>query len=129
LPPDADEETRLQFLTTRTRAQDDLERDIGRQADQLLTEQADARDKKLIEKAELEAKRTEVAIQKMRNRLAMPALPAQKAKLRGEIAANQKKIEDLDTDMDTIQQRINDRHKAPDEVGLAEDGANGPLPN
>lgn len=129
LPSDADEETRLKFLTTGTRAQDDLERDIGRQADQLLTEQADGRDKKRIEKAEAEARRAEAAIQKLRNRLALPALNTQKAKIRGEIAAYQQKIEDLDKEMDGIQQRINDRHMAPGVDEATEDGANGPLPN
>ncbi len=129
LPSDADEETRLKFLTTGTRAQDDLERDIGRQADQLLTEQADGRDKKRIEKAEAEAKRAEAAIQKLRNRLALPALSTQKAKIRGEIAAYQKKIEDLDIEMDAIQQRINDRHKAAGEADVTDKGSSGPLPN
>jgi DNA excision repair protein ERCC-6 len=128
LPSDADEETRLKFLTTGTRAQDDLERDIGRQADQLLTEQADARDKKRIEKAEAEAKRAEAAIQKLRNRLAMPALDTQKAKLRGEIAMYRAKIDELDIEMDAIQKRINDRHRALGGDDL-EDGSSGPLPN
>jgi DNA excision repair protein ERCC-6 len=129
LPSDADEETRLKYLTTGTRAQDDLERDIGRQADQLLTEQADARDKKRMEKVEAEAKRAEAAIQKLRNRLSLPAVDTQKAKLRGEIAMYRTKIEDLDAEMDTIQQRINDRHKAPGGGDEAEDGVSGPLPN
>ncbi|KAF1947810.1 DNA repair and recombination protein RAD26 [Clathrospora elynae] len=129
LPSDADEETRLKFLTTGTRAQDDLERDIGRQADQLLTEQADGRDQKRIEKAEAEAKRAEAAIQKLRNRLALPALDTQKTKIRGEIAAYQQKIEELDKEMDGIQKRINDRHNAPGLDETAEDGANGPLPH
>ncbi|KAF1921107.1 DNA repair and recombination protein RAD26 [Ampelomyces quisqualis] len=128
LPSDADEETRLKLLTTGTRAQDDLERDIGRQADQLLTEQADARDKKRIEKAEAEAKRAEAAVQKLRNRLALPALDTQKAKLRGEIAMYRQKIDELDADMDAIQKRINDRHSVPGQED-AEDAANGPLPN
>ena len=129
VPSDADEETRLKFLTTGARAQDDLERDIGRQADQLLTEQADARDKKRIEKAEAEAKRAEAAIQKLRNRLSLPAVDTHKAKLRGEIAAHQLKIEDLDKEMDAIQQRINERHAAPEGEEPTQDGVNGPLPN
>ncbi|KAF1365278.1 DNA repair and recombination protein RAD26 [Lizonia empirigonia] len=124
VPSDADEETRLKYLTTGTRAQDDLERDIGRQADQLLTEQADARDKKRIEKAEAEAKRAEAAIQKLRNRLSLPAVDTHKAKLRGEIAAYQMKIEDLDKEMDAIQQRINERHNAPDGEEPTPDGVN-----
>ncbi|KAL6706626.1 DNA repair protein rhp26 [Coniothyrium glycines] len=126
---DADEETRLKFLTTGARAQDDLERDIGRQADQLLTEQADARDKKRIEKVEADARRSELQIQKLRARLALPALDTQKAKLRGEIAMHQQKIDDMDKEMDAIQQRINDRHKAPEDAETADDGAHGPLPN
>jgi DNA excision repair protein ERCC-6 len=129
LPSDADEEARLKMLTTGTRAQDDLERDIGRQADQMMTEQADARDKKRIEKLEAEAKRAEAAIQKLKNRLALPALDTQKAKLRGEIAAYRDKIDSLDQEMDGIQQRINDRHKAPGVDEAAEEGAKGPLPN
>ncbi|KAH9871793.1 hypothetical protein J1614_006050 [Plenodomus biglobosus] len=129
LPSDADEETRLKLLTTGTRAQDDLERDIGRQADQLLTEQADARDKKRIEKAEAEAKRAEAAIQKLRNRLALPMLSTQKLKVRGEIEAYRLKIEELDLEMDAIQKRMNDRHKASGEADAAEDGTSGPLPN
>lgn len=129
IPSDADEETRLKLLTTGARAQDDLERDIGRQADQLLTEQADARDKKRIEKAEAEAKRAEAAIQKLRNRLALPAVDTHKARLRGEIAAHQLKIEDLDKEMDAIQQRINERHSAPEGEEPTQDGVNGPLPN
>lgn len=127
--PDADEETRLRFLTSGARAQDDLERDIGRQADQLLTEQADARDKKRIEKAEAEARRSEAAIQKLRNRLALPTLSTQKIKIRGEIETYQKKIEELDVEMDSIQKRINDRHKVPGEADAVQNGMNGPLPN
>ncbi|KAI4642738.1 uncharacterized protein J4E78_010068 [Alternaria triticimaculans] len=129
IPSDADEEARLKMLTTGTRAQDDLERDIGRQADQMMTEQADARDKKRIEKLEGEAKRAEAAIQKLKNRLALPALDTQKAKLRGEIAAYRDKIDGLDQEMDGIQQRINDRHKAPGVDEAAEEGSKGPLPN
>lgn len=129
LSSDADEETRLAFLITGARAQDDLERELGRQADELLTEQADARDKKRIEKAEAEVKRAEAAIQKLRNRLALPTLSLQKLKIRGEIEAYQMKIEDLDEEMDTIQKRVNGRHKVSGEANVPDDGANAPLPN
>lgn len=129
VPEDSDEETRLKFLTTGTRDQDDLERDIGRQADQLLTEQADERDKKRMSKTEAEIKRCEAAIGKLRSRLAMPAIEATKVKIRGEIAQYQKKIEELDEELDSIQQRINDRHKAPEGEEDPADGANKPLPN
>jgi len=129
LPSDADEETRLKFLTTGARNQDDLERDIGRQADQLLTEQADERDKKRMEKVEAEVKRAQAAIQKMKNRLALPMAETQRLKLRGEISVYQKKIEDMDKEQDVIQQRINDRHRIPGEMESTQDGVSGPLPN
>ncbi|KAH7139411.1 SNF2 family N-terminal domain-containing protein [Dendryphion nanum] len=128
IPDDADEATRLQFLTTGTRDQDDLERDIGRQADRLLTEQADERDRKRIEKNEGEVKKTQVAMQKLRNRLAMPMIESQKIKLRAELANYQKRIDEIDVEQDTIQQRINDRHKVQGEDDEV-DNANGPLPN
>ncbi|TKA80547.1 hypothetical protein B0A55_02002 [Friedmanniomyces simplex] len=47
-----DEATVLAELAADTRDQEDLERDIGRQADQLLVEQADERDKKRLEKTQ-----------------------------------------------------------------------------
>lgn len=126
-PSDADEQTRLRFLTTGTRDQDDLERDIGRQADQLLIEQADERDKKRIEKAEAEIKRCQSAIQKIKNRLSIALLTTQKNKLHAEIDTHQKKIDDLDAELDTIQQRINDRHRIPGEAESSQ--TKGPLPN
>jgi len=128
LPSDADEEARLKFLTTGTRAQDDLEREIAQQGEQMLMEEADKRDKKRMEKVEAEARRAEAAIQKLRARLALPATETQKTKLRGEVAMHRDKIDELDADMDAIQKRINDRHAAPagDDV---EEGAAGPLPN
>jgi DNA excision repair protein ERCC-6 len=129
VPSDADEETRLKFLTTGTRNQDDLERDIGRQADQLLTEQADERDKKRMSKTEAEIKRSESAIGKLRARLAMPMVEDRKLKVRAEIAEYQKKIDEMDKDLDAIQQRINDRHKAPGEEEDTVNAVNKPLPN
>ncbi|ORY14273.1 DNA repair and recombination protein RAD26 [Clohesyomyces aquaticus] len=127
---DADEETRLKFLTTGARDQDDLERQIGRQADQLLTEQADERDKKRMTKTEAEIRRCESAISKLRSRLAMPGVESVKLKIRAEIAQYQKKIEGFDEELDSIQQRINDRHKPPPGVEeAAADGVNQPLPN
>ena len=47
---DEDDATLLAKLTANVRDQDDLERDIGRQADQMLAEQADERDNKRLEK-------------------------------------------------------------------------------
>ncbi|KAF1978633.1 DNA repair and recombination protein RAD26 [Bimuria novae-zelandiae CBS 107.79] len=129
LPSDADEETRLKFLTTGTRDQDDLERDIGRQADQMLIEEADKRDNNRIAKVEKEAKKAQTSIEGIRRQLAMPYPELSKVKWRAEIQVLQQKLDGLDEELDTIQQRINDRHKAPGQEEASQDGVHGRLPN
>lgn len=57
-----DEATRLKQLAATVRDQDDLEKDVGRQADQMLLEQADERDLKRIERTEKEKKYVSVLI-------------------------------------------------------------------
>ena len=47
-----EEAAQLAELATGVRDQDDLERDIGRQADQLLSKQADERDQKRLDKTQ-----------------------------------------------------------------------------
>ena len=49
-----DEASRLAGLATEVRDQDDLQRDVFRQADQQLTEQANERDQKRLEKTRTE---------------------------------------------------------------------------
>lgn len=49
-----DEASRLEELQADVRNQDDLERDITRQADQLLVEQADERDSRRLERTSRE---------------------------------------------------------------------------
>lgn len=52
--PAGDEASRLEELQADVRNQDDLERDITRQADRLLAEQADERDSKRLERTQRE---------------------------------------------------------------------------
>jgi DNA excision repair protein ERCC-6 len=126
----ADDETRLQMLTVGAQDQTDLERNIGRQAQYLLTEQADERDKKRAQKAEEEIKRHEAAIQKIRVRLVMPMLDSARAKLHTEIDGFRKKIDACEHDLEAIQKRIDDRHKALlDGEADETNGTQNPLPN
>lgn len=53
-PAGGDEASRLEELQADVRNQDDLERDITRQADRLLVEQADERDNKRLERTRRE---------------------------------------------------------------------------
>ncbi|OCL12765.1 hypothetical protein AOQ84DRAFT_284541 [Glonium stellatum] len=127
---DADEETRLKYLATAIRDQDDLERDIGRQADQLITEQADERDNKRLEKTEAEKQRFITQLRKLEQRLLLPAGSTTKNKIRQDIAHAEAKIETLETELKQIQKRIDDRHKPEDGKEVqGEVAGNQPLPN
>ncbi|GAB7347165.1 hypothetical protein MBLNU459_g3281t1 [Dothideomycetes sp. NU459] len=108
---DADEATRLASLAAGVRDQDDLERDIGRQADALLVEQADERDNKRLEKTRTDKQRLEGQIHRLEKRLTEFGNSSTKNKYRAEIEHYKAQIATLDTDLEQIQTRIADRHK------------------
>ncbi|KAI9660935.1 MAG: hypothetical protein M1821_009262 [Bathelium mastoideum] len=108
---DEDDATHLAKLTANVRDQDDLERDIGRQADQLLVEQADERDNKRLEKTLQERERHLANIRRLEQRLLQPGGSSIKTKLRAEVANAQDRITELNTDVEQIQRRIESRHK------------------
>ncbi|CAD0044944.1 unnamed protein product [Aureobasidium pullulans] len=108
---DADEATRIASLAAGIRDQDDLERDIGRQADALLLEQADERDTKRLERTLAEKSRLDGQLTEFGNQ-------ATKNRYRAEIANYKTQIEGLQTDLDQIQARIEQRK---DEVAKAGD--------
>ncbi|SMR47432.1 unnamed protein product [Zymoseptoria tritici ST99CH_3D1] len=124
---EGDEAAQLAALATGVRDQDDLERDIGRQADQMLTEQADERDKKRLEKTQKEKDRLLSAIRMLERKLAEFGNSTTKNRYRKEIEHNRALIKPLDTDLEQIQKRMDDRHRAGDEQGgetVAEDASN-----
>ena len=126
-----DEASRLRALATDVRDQDDLERDVGRQADQLLTEQADQRDQKRLEKTQAEKDRLQSQIRKLREKLTRPAGSATTVRIQAEISHLEGNIATLDDDMKQIQERIDERHRSPPEDGesLFEESVNRRLPN
>ncbi|KAI9709692.1 MAG: hypothetical protein M1820_003094 [Bogoriella megaspora] len=121
---DEDEETRLARLTANVRDQDDLERDIGRQAGQMLVEQADERDNKRLEKTLQDKERHLGQIRRLEQRLAQPGGSSVKIKLRAEVASMQDRIAELDTDLEQIQRRIEERHQ--DDANSGEVGQQDP---
>lgn len=125
---DGDEESRLRFLTT-IRDQDDLERDIGRQADKMLTEQADERDNKRLQKALAERQRCTTQLQKLEERLAGPGGSTIKNKVRKDIADMKARIDNLSSDVQQIESRIAERHNPSNADGLLEVGGNRQQPN
>ena len=112
-----DEAARLKDLATEVRDQDDLERDIGRQADQLLTEQADERDQKRLEKTRDEKDRLHNQVRKLHERLKQPTASATATRMRAEIDHLEASIKSLAADLEQIQERIDHRHEAADHDG------------
>ncbi|CAK3820946.1 SNF2 family DNA repair and recombination [Lecanosticta acicola] len=108
---EGDEEAQLAALAAGVRDQDDLERDIGRQADQLLQEQADERDKKRLEKTRKERERLQAGIDVLDKKLSEFGNKPTKDKYRSEIAHYEALIAPLDKDLEQIQKRIDDRKK------------------
>lgn len=106
-----DEAERLQDLATEVRDQDDLERDIGRQADQLLTKQANERDQKRLDKTQADRAKLHSQACKIHDRLKHPTGSATALRLRAEVANLEAQITSLDTDLEQIQERIGHRQE------------------
>jgi DNA excision repair protein ERCC-6 len=125
-----DEEARLNLFAT-AKDQDELERAIGRQADQLLNEQADERDNKRLEKTELNRQRLLGQLRKVEERLAQPGGSATKNLLRSEKTNYEAQIKSLDVDLTQIKARIAERHKedGQEAQATADETGNRQLPN
>lgn len=118
-----DEATVLAELAANTRDQDDLEKDISRQADALLLEQADERDKKRLEKTQKSKDLLLGQIQKLEQKLREFGNHATKSKYREDIEDHKVRIGQLDNDLEQIQKRIDDRHSAQNEDGKRGDSS------
>jgi DNA excision repair protein ERCC-6 len=126
-----DEAAALAGLTENVRDQDDLERDITNQANQVMIEQEDERDQKRIEKVQNGIDKLEAERQRQRrkldtlhnNAMLRKRCMDEIARISGDIAASKQDIED-------IRGRINVRHQydgANVEVDAA--GGNKRMPN
>ncbi|KAB8338745.1 hypothetical protein FH972_021690 [Carpinus fangiana] len=114
-PGTHDEAASLQHLATTVRSQDDLEKDIGRQADQLLLQQADERDQKRLERTQKDKDRILTQIQRLQQRLHNPGADA--TRIRAEIQRYQPQIDTLNTDLEQIKRRIQERHAEAEGAG------------
>nr|POE94270.1 dna repair protein rhp26 [Quercus suber]POF04899.1 dna repair protein rhp26 [Quercus suber] len=129
IPAGADEATQLAALATGVRDQDDLERDIGRQADQLLQEQADERDKKRLEKTGKQKELLLGQIHSLEHKLTQFGNSTTKNKYRDDIKQYKEQIAGLDSDLQQIQKRMDDRHGHDDDAPTAPSSAsNQPMP-
>ncbi|KAF1814817.1 hypothetical protein P152DRAFT_392239 [Eremomyces bilateralis CBS 781.70] len=120
------DEEQLGFLAA-ARNQDDLVRDIGRQADEILTKQSDERDNKRIEKTETNRRRCESQLKLLRQRLSLPIGASARAKARVDITQLEEQLKSLDEELEQIAQRIEERHK--EQYGGTEGDTQLPLSN
>ncbi|RAL11995.1 DNA-dependent ATPase RAD26 [Aspergillus homomorphus CBS 101889] len=121
------EASRLKELQADVRDQDDLERDIARQADRLLVEQADERDNKRLERTTREKQKVEAQILKLHQRLSQPIGTAGRVRAQNELQTLESRNTSLANDLVDIQQRIVDRNREQD--GDGEASRIGRLPN
>ena len=125
VPDDADEDTQLASLAAGIRDQDDLERSIGQQADKILLEQADERDKKRLEKTQKDKERLLGQTRRLEQKLTEFGNHATKNKYRSEIEHYTAQIKTLDTDLEQIQKRVEERHKGSEDGEVVEGDAEG----
>ncbi|PYH49874.1 DNA-dependent ATPase RAD26 [Aspergillus saccharolyticus JOP 1030-1] len=121
------EASRLKDLQADIRDQDDLERDIARQADKLLLEQADERDTKRLERTQREKQKVESQILKLHQRLSQPVGTAARVRAQNELQNLESRNTALANDLVDIQQRMVDRTRAQE--GDGETSRIGRLPN
>ncbi|KAI9725308.1 MAG: hypothetical protein M1828_003323 [Chrysothrix sp. TS-e1954] len=106
-----DEATRLQGLSATVRDQTDLEKDIGRQADQMLTEQADERDQRRLSKTMAQKEKLQVQLRKLQTRLRQPGNATAAGRIKAEVEDLESQITELEKDLKAIEQRMSERHQ------------------
>lgn len=130
LPADESAETtRLRNLDAQVRDQDDLERDIGREADRLLFEQANQRDHQRLEKSRAQKAKLQNQVRKTRDDMLQPIGTTQRARLRLDIDRMQGQIQDLDNDIADIEERMNEREIKAGMADQHDSASTGRLPN
>ncbi|KAL4965278.1 DNA-dependent ATPase RAD26 [Aspergillus stella-maris] len=122
-----DEASRLKELQADIRDQETLERDITRQADRLLMEQAEERDNKRLDKTKLEKEKLESQILRLHQRLSQPVGTSARVRLQNDIAKLEERNTALATDLKEIQQRIDERRQEQ-ETNMEASGT-GRMPN
>ncbi|OAP60268.1 hypothetical protein AYL99_05270 [Fonsecaea erecta] len=123
------EALRLRGLDAQVRDQDDLERDIGREADRLLFEQAHQRDQQRLEKSKTQKEKLQNQIKKTRDDMLRPIGTTQRARLRLDIDRMQGQIQELDNDIAEIEERMREREDTAGMAGQPDAAATGRLPN
>ncbi|KAK3638718.1 DNA repair protein rhp26 [Elasticomyces elasticus] len=105
----------LANLTTGSRDQDDLERAIAAQASELLTTQADERDKKRSEKTQKSLSLLTTQINSLEARIAGVGNVVNKTKWRDEVQSLKERTRELEEELAGIERRVRERHEGGEE--------------
>ena len=108
----ADEATRLQHLSATFKNQDDLEQDVGRQADQMLMEQADERDSRRLDRTQREKRNVANKIENLQLQLRRNLAQSAARKHKADLERLQAQLEDLNRDFEQIQERMQERENS-----------------
>lgn len=124
-----DTSSRLRALNAEVRNQDDLERDIGREADRLLLEQGSERDKARLEKSKATKAKLEGQIRALRERSTQPIGLTQRAKCKVDIDRLLAQVEEIVVDISQIEGRMNERQQEAEQFDAVAPSASGRAPN
>jgi DNA excision repair protein ERCC-6 len=124
-----DTSSRLRALNAEVRNQDDLERDIGREADRLLLEQGSERDKVRLEKSKATKAKLEGQIRALRERSTQPIGLTQRAKCKADIDRLLAQVEEIVVDISQIEARMNERQQEAEQFDAVALPASGRAPN
>lgn len=128
-PVEGDAETAaLKGLDAEVRDQDDLERTIGREADQLLLQQANQRDEQRLEKTLARRDKLQSQARRIQEEISRPIGLTLRNRKRHELQGVDDQIIELDKDAAEIRQRIAERAKGT-EGDAADMSSTGRLPN
>ena len=108
--------------------QDDLERNIGREADRMLLEQATGRDQQRLKKTSMQKEKLLQQMRKTREEISRPIGITKRAKLRNEVDKMQSQVEDLDRDLAEIEDRMSQRQYDLGQPATKESSDAGRLP-
>ncbi|KAJ9652666.1 DNA repair protein rhp26 [Neophaeococcomyces mojaviensis] len=123
-----DESAVLEGLNAQARDQDDLERNIGREADRLLSEQAFQREQQRLDRVQDQKQKLLSRIRMNNDQIQQPIGTTKRAKLKADNQSIEIQIQELDSDIAEIEERMKQR-QAETDASSQQQASSGRLPN
>lgn len=123
-----DESAVLESLDAQVQDQDDLERNIGREADRLLLEQAQQREQQRADRVRAQKEKLLTQIRRNNDQISQPIGTTKRAKLKVENERINTQIAELENDLAEIEERIQQREAGTEDASQSQ-MPSGRLPN